>query len=491
MTTLASILSGVAEAPAPRGAFTIDSRVPDLALPLYDFQQEAVQFIASNPRAYIAYDMGLGKTPIGIAVCSMVANSGGKTLVVVPSSLRVNWSREIKKFAPSLTVEVLTGKTPYAPTDVDVYVIGEAVLASWQVPLVGQVDALVADEAHFYKNKDAKRTKALQAIADSVTGPVVLMSGTPIPNGRHEELAPQIEALGSDAWSAVGGKSKFWSYYCPQNRDPYGRPTYGRHSANGSELNRAMTASFMLRKRRNEVLELPNKGRSVVSIESSTAGAKTYKSMEDDFISWLEENDGNVAGAMRAEALVKMNALRKQSGICKINGTVEHVKGILENDTTGVFIVAEHHEVIEQLVLKLHSYGCVAVHGRQSDDEKQHAIDTFCDGTARVLVGQVKAAGVGLTLHGGGLNRRVIVAQLPWSPSDLVQAEDRLHRIGQTNDVEVEIALSHIEGKWTIDERLWSMLELKAFSSAEAIDGNGEYLIGSESITSGVLDTYR
>ena len=106
------------------------------------------------------------------------------------------------------------------------------------------------------------------------------------------------------------------------------------------------------------------------------------------------------------------------------------------------------------------------------------------------MVGQITAAGVGLTLHGNGLNHRVVVVQLPWTPADLRQAEDRLHRIGQTNDVEVEVALAHIDGRWTIDERLWTMLETKNFATGEVIDGEGDYLM-ADALAEGVLDTYR
>jgi len=145
---------------------------------------------------------------------------------------------------------------------------------------------------------------------------------------------------------------------------------------------------------------------------------------------------------------------------------------------------------MDNLLIKLHAYNPVAVRGGIGDDGKQEAIDAFCSGASRVLVGQIIAAGTGLTLHGNGLNHRVVVAQLPWNPAQLVQAEDRLHRIGQTNDVEVEIALCHIDGQWTIDERLWMMLEKKAFATGEVIDGQGELLM-ADSIAEGVLDTFR
>ena len=83
----------------------------------------------------------------------------------------------------------------------------------------------------------------------------------------------------------------------------------------------------------------------------------------------------------------------------------------------------------------------------------------------------------------------MVIAQLPWTPADLLQAEDRLHRIGQTNDVEIEICMAAIEGRWTIDERLWGQLEAKAFNACEVTDGEAEVLL--EDIQGGVLDSYR
>jgi SWI/SNF-related matrix-associated actin-dependent regulator 1 of chromatin subfamily A len=129
------------------------------------------------------------------------------------------------------------------------------------------------------------------------------------------------------------------------------------------------------------------------------------------------------------------------------------------------------------------------VRGGQGDATKQAEIDDFVSGKSRVLIGQVTAAGVGLTLHGNGLNHRVVVAQLPWTPADLLQAEDRLHRIGQTHDVMVEIGISNIDGMLTIDERLWNMLEAKYFASKTITEGEGEWLL--DEVQDGLLDSYR
>ena len=481
---LLSEILGAEPAPEP---VTIDLPEPTLALPLFDFQQYAVNYIRTNRTVYIAYEMGLGKTPIGIATASMCHAVGIRTLVVVPASLRKNWEREFHKFAPHLSPAILMGTKPHAIPPCDVLIIGESTVKHWVSALQGQFNALVVDEAHFYKNNDSKRSKALRELSHSVTGPVVLMSGTPTPNGRHQELASQINVLGDDAWAELGGRKRFWNYFCPPDpQSSWG----GRVNANSEELHKTMTTSFMLRRKRSEVIELPNKGRSAVSIECSRKHANDYVRIQNDLISWLREEGLNYVGAMRAEALVRMNQLRKTAGAGKVDGVAEYVKEILANSNTGVFVVAEHKEVMDRLMLKLDKYQPVSVRGGMTDTAKQNAVDAFNTGASRVLVGQIRSAGVGLTLHGNGLNHRVIVAQLPWTPAELVQAEDRLHRIGQTNDVEVEIALAHIDGEWTIDERLFSVLTEKYFNASTVLDGTGEVLL-PEAIAEGVLDTFR
>lgn len=458
------------------------TKVP-LASPLLDFQETALDHALSVQASYIALDMGLGKTAVGIGVAA-AAKAAGLTpiAIVVPPSLRTNWVREIAKFAPWLTGAVIKSTKPRALPDVDVLIIGDSVLTNWADELSNNIKTLIIDEAHRHKNIATGRSKAMARIADTVEGPRVLLSGTPTPNGRHAELAGQLNILGPTAWKAIGGKGKFWSYYCPK-RDTFGNR--GNHDTSG--LHTAMQ-SFMIRMRRDDVIELPNKGRTALAIEGSGKAAKDYFRIEDDLIAWLMGEDREWRGAARNEALVRMNLLRHTAGLAKVDGVVDHVHEILDNEPGGVFIVAEHHDVMDALGLKLR-VPVVEVRGGMDDYEKQDAVDSFTSGRARVMIGQVTAAGVGLTLHGGGMNTRVVVAQLPWTPADLRQAEDRLHRIGQTKDVQVEIALCALENRWTIDERLWGVLEQKAFQTGELIDGEGEYLL--EGIQDGVLDSYR
>lgn len=493
MISFDDILSGVVN-PAITAADLGISRQPidqvDLKLPLYDFQREAVDHAlrdaVNHPYGYIGLEMGLGKSPCGIAIAaSVVATGATPVLVVVPPSMRRTWERELDKFAPWLSHATIASSKPDGELpDTDVLIIGDSAVAGWAEELTGKVAALVVDEAHRFKNK-SKRSAGLVEISKAVPTVRVLMSGTPTPNGRHMELVNQLDIMGDGSWSDIGGKGQFFNYFAPKI------DTWSRGNAHGDELHEMMADSWFYRRLKSEVTDLPNKGRTDLHLDGKGRKVKDYIAAEDDLIEYLAGKQGGqvTAAQRRAEALIRLTTLRRLAGECKVKSVVEHVTGILESEPGGVFIVAENSKVIEEIAMGLVKYDPAIVEGGMTDDQKAVEMDAFCSGESRVMVGQITAAGVGLTLHGNGLNHRVVVAQLPWTPAELLQAEDRLHRIGQTHDVDVEVALCAIDGRWTIDERLWGMLELKNFNSTQLTDGEGRHLLAE--IQDGVLDSYR
>ena len=450
-----------------------------LALPPLPHQTEAIEFALRNKRVYLALDMGTGKTVCGIGI---VASSPTPALVVVPPSLRNNWKAEFAKFAPWLTVEVIRGTKVDALQPADVYVIGDSTLAHWAQHFTGRVHTLIVDEAHRHKNK-SRRSEALKAVAESVKGPVVLMSGTPTPNGRHQELAQQIDILGPQAWEDIGGYISFWETFCPKVN------SRRRGNANTDVLHQRLMSTWMMRRHRDDVLSLPSKDRQAVLMQCRGKPRDDYLRAESDLIGWLRDEGKDTSGAMRAEALVKLQTLRRLAGEGKVMDTVRYTKKHLAATSGGVFLVAEHKVVIERLLKHLSKYDPVVIRGGMSDRQKQSAVDAFVSGKSRVMVGQIISAGVGLTLHGNGLNNKVVIVQLPWTPADLCQAEDRVHRIGQTSDVNVSVALSSIDNTWTIDQRLYEVLNEKHITVGELIDGQGEMLL--DEIIDGILDTYR
>jgi len=487
-------LSGLNNSPTPPPSSGIPVGVqhltmPTLALPLLDYQRDAVEFALAERSAYLALDMGLGKTACAIAVAVAVANDADlPVLIIVPPSLRTNWVREFFKFAPDIKVQMLTGNKPQdlSTSDADVFIIGDATIGSWKDELVGKISGIVVDEAHRTKNKNALRTKAVKEIADALPtdGIRILMSGTPSPNGRATELHTALDIL--RRWSVVGSASNFYKYFCPPADNGYGRQHIEERYV---ELGERLRASFMHRRLRDQVLNLPNKGRSTVALECRGAQAQRYKEAEQDIFALFNREDRSTDGLGKAEALVKLNFLRQQAGLAKVPALIAMLKEMMEDDSSGIMVVAEHSGVLNALMNEF-AGKTVAIRGGMSDRDKTEAVDAFNNGDVQLLIGQITSVGVGFTLHGGGRNHRVVIAQLPWNSADLRQAEDRLHRMGQTHDVEVTICLSAIDGSWTIDERLWMLLDSKAFASSALENGVGETLTGG-GVFEGVLDTYR
>jgi len=491
MTTLLDFINGNTPTPtAPAQPIT----PVDLAIPLMDFQRDALKFILrGEPHTLASLQMGLGKTPIGIAAIASAHAAGvGPALVVCPATLVFNWQREFAKFAPHLRVAALSGEKPYPIPDVDACIMSEAVVKDWAESLLNKFRVLIVDESHMFKNPKAVRTKALAQVASTVDTLRVLMTGTPNPKGTTEEFVGQFNVLGDVSWRDIKGKGHFYSRFCPK-MNSWGT----RGSAHLTEFGDLLKSTFMVRMLRSEVLPgfregddgHITKGRSAVLFQCDDKFAKDYCRAEDDLREFLRGEGRDVRGYDKAQALVTLNVMRQLAGMAKINPTISHVKNVLDNIDGGVFVVAEHSEVIDRLALGLSKYDPVVINGSTSKKGREEAVDAFTNGDSRVMVGQVKAAGVGLTLHGGGINHRVVIAQLPWNPSDLLQAEDRLYRHGQTKDVDIEVCLSAIDGRWTIDERLWGRLEAKQFDTEMILDGEGSYLLYDP--TDDILDSYR
>ena len=467
----------------------------DLAIDLMPHQVEARDYILARRGTLLADDMGLGKTAVAIAVMAAAQAQGLRSLVVVPPTLLINWEREINRFAPWMTVATVKGTKPWPVPVTDVTLIANSVaLDSWSDSLCAvRYGVVVADESHKFKSDTAGRTKALIKISQTVSHVRLLMSGTPLPNGKHGELITQLTALGvwgANGWTKGGFYSNYWV------KDPESR--FGRVNRNGQDLHQKLTSTLMLRRDRHTVLTLEEKLRGACTVGGRGPWVKKYQEAQDDILDFIQRSKGPdyelTPGQIAAEALIRMNVLRKASGMMKVEAVAEYVIDYLEDHPNeGVFLVAEHTDVIDTLAMKLEKHDPMILDGDTSPAEKQEAVDRFSNGNSRILIGQITCVAEGLTLHGGGRNRHVVIVQLPWSPSALLQAEDRLHRIGQPNAVVATVMLGHIANEWTIDQRLWGLLETKQIGATLAIDGQASGLFDDdvESVQAGVFATYK
>jgi SWI/SNF-related matrix-associated actin-dependent regulator 1 of chromatin subfamily A len=241
----------------------------------------------------------------------------------------------------------------------------------------------------------------------------------------------------------------------------------------------------MIRRLKADVLtELPPKRRQVVEIAANGASAivarerKGYEAHEERIESLrasaeLAKAESNEAYAAAVAALSEaqqaafgeISQLRHDTAVAKVPAILEHVTSALEADESSkVIVFAHHHDVIDALVTGLGEYGAVHLDGRMGMTDRQANVDRFqTDPGCRVFVGGILAAGVGLTLTASS---HVIFAELDWVPGNVTQAEDRAHRIGQTQSVLVQ----HLVLDGSLDARMAHILVEKQDVADRALD---------------------
>jgi len=186
-----------------------------------------------------------------------------------------------------------------------------------------------------------------------------------------------------------------------------------------------LLSPVMLRLTKAQVLpELPEKTWRVVELDLPIDKREKQFSIEE-----IERHPDPVAFEALPDIL-HMNAQRK------LPLAIQHIQDVLES-TDKVVVFAHHTDIVNGLLSGLTAYKPVRVVGADSPEARQAAVDRFqSDPECRVFVGNIKAAGVGLTLTAAS---HVIFLEASWTPADLLQCADRCHRIGQQNPVLAEI----------------------------------------------------
>jgi SWI/SNF-related matrix-associated actin-dependent regulator 1 of chromatin subfamily A len=441
-------------------------RVVGLGGELKPFQRAGVSYLLARKRAFLADEQGLGKTIEALA--TIEAAGAYPAVVVCPASLKLNWRRELEHWLPARSVRLLAGNRPaddQSPADVTVLNY-EIVSARMQELCATAPRALVIDESHYCKNAAAKRTQAVQRLAAAVPddGLVLALSGTPVTN-RPAELISQLRILGrlGDFGSGASFGQRF--------RGPDAHMRLHWH----------LRARCFVRRLKADVLpQLPAKTRSVVPVELDNQAE--YRLAERDLVAWLRsqpldlrELDAKVAAALRAERLVRCNALKLLAARGKLHAALAWIHDFCCSGERLV-VFAGHREiqraVIERFPHALHILGQDTALAR---DAALQAFQAPADGERnQLIVCSLEVAGQGLTLT---RSSNVAFLELGWTPAKHDQAEDRCHRIGQQDAVSAYYLLAAD----TIDETISTLLEHKRALIGAVTDGR-------EDNQDGVLD---
>lgn len=374
-------------------------------------------------------------------------------VIVCPASLKLNWQREVESWLETNDrIEVIQGGK-VRETDADIVIINYDILKKW-LPRLKAIEPqiLILDESHSVKNPKAARSKAAKELA-GVVPHKILLTGTPVLN-RPAELWHQLQIIDPSQYS----DKRFFRWhkqYADAKQLHFGRKTVWDFSgaSNLDEL-AASLKTIMIRRTKEQVLpELPEKRRQTILIPIDNR--KEYDQANDDFVSWMIEQKGAEAAerASHVEQLAKIEYLRQISVRGKMKQAVAWIANFLESGEKLV-VFATHRETINTLMSEF-SKIAVRIDGGTCMEERQLAVDRFQnDDEIRLFVGNIQAAGVGITLTAAS---DVAFLELGWTPALHEQAEDRCHRIGQKNAVNIY----YILGADTIDQSIGAMLESK------------------------------
>lgn len=461
----------------PKKYNTDNIKVPK-GLSLMEFQKEGVGFIESrNGNAIVGDEMGTGKT---ITVLTYISNHPELTpvVIVVPATLKYNWKKEADKWLlTKRDIQILESKkTKKLKKSSDIIIVNYDIVYAWRKEIANiNPKVLVLDECHAIKTSTTKRTKGVKHIAKKAKH-IIPMSGTPAIN-RPAELYNSIKLVEPELF---GSFQSYAQRYCDAYFNGYGWEYKG-----GSNLEELydILSNIMIRRKKEDVIEdLPEKRRTFVSLDLTNIS--DYNKAENDFIEWVRENKGKRAAdrASSAEKLVKVGTLRLLAVRGALANSIQWIKNFLADYDGKLVVFAVHKEIISAL---MEEFGDIAVKidGSVANGEiRQTIVEKFQnDKNIRLFVGNIKAAGVGITLTASS---NIVFLELPWTPGELEQAEDRCHRMGQKNAVNIWYLLAEN----TIEMELAKMIDSKRNILSQVLDGQ---VISEEDTLSSLLGLYE
>ena len=406
--------------------------------PPLQHQKEAIEKLAGSRRFILADDMGLGKT-----TCTIIAaleTGSKKILIICPASLKINWQREIENYSDR-PVYISEGKK--FSIESDFVIVNYDILKNFHdttdksKSLLDQsnFDLVILDEAHMISNPQAQRTKIINHFVKNIKR-VWLLTGTPMTSRpmNYYNLLNIIESPVAQNWMAYAIR------YCQGYQFMAGRrKVWNVTGASNLEELRDRTSKQILRRLKEDVLDLPDK---IISPVYLRLKSKEYEELMGEYYDWFD-NKKDESSSLTVQ-FSKLMKVRKVISNEKTKQTIEFAENIIEQGKK-VIIFTNFTDTL-QTIYQHFGKQAVYLDGSCSKPHRQHAVDEFQDNEKiRVFVGNLKAAGVGLTLTAAEV---VIMNDLSFVPAEHAQAEDRAYRYGQKSNVLVYYPLyeNTIEG---------------------------------------------
>lgn len=456
---------------------------------LHEFQRTGVQRAIREleGRVLLADDMGLGKTVQALCVAHYFhLRSKRPVLILCPPTLMDSWKQAVLRWLRVNIDSIFLVRTVTQwkkvnkmgsdilrdPWDsvadvryvVTTYDLIAKVLEEHQE--TGGFEAVVADECHVMRNVITKRNRAATNMI-CMAKRRIMVSATPVLS-RPMELYPILQCvMGDEDGEGFLSVEEFRNRYCSDE---------GKRLTYGTELN-ALLETVMVRRTKNEVeveASMGKKERMHVIVEVEQNLLEPLQEMRDE-LDLVDRIRKGLAKGDRIDAgrrhQILCQSLRFQTALLKIPGVLARMTQLFRDGIGKMLVFAYHLDLLNaiELFATRERFGFIRIDGGIPVGRRQMLVDNFQDdASVRIGILSLQTAGTGLTLTAADI---VLFAELSWVPADLVQAEDRAHRIGRRGDVRIE----YVVAEKTVDELMWAALQSKLGIVNRTVDGEAEH----------------
>jgi SWI/SNF-related matrix-associated actin-dependent regulator 1 of chromatin subfamily A len=401
---------------------------------LEQYQIEGGAFLASRHRASIFDEPGLGKTAQAIRARELVKlgrDSHFRTVVICPAGVRQVWPYQFRLWgrdnARVVRADSVFDMVAWQRGNVDVLVISYEQAVNWQHDLASDFfDLLIVDEAHYAKNPETKRTKALLAIAGMAEF-CWCLTGTPIKNDPADLWVP-LHMAGVTPF----GFTAFQKRYFKQRVGTFSVSNQVRKEAL-PELQAIMREMSLMRTFEDVGSQLPPIRLDVLPVdgdrEDIVTYLRSYPGLDQRILESIETEQ-----RLSFDDSTHIATLRALIAEAKAPGYARLVTEELKSGTIDKLVVMGHHRRAIQIVtdhLNANGIRAEMIVGGVSEKQREATVRSFQDDQkgVRVIVGNITAAGTGLTMTAAC---RLDMLESSWTPADNVQAVRRIRRKGQT-----------------------------------------------------------